>query len=129
MDYSKIIEQDSHSALVYRNRGMCYYGMKNLDSALADFDKVMQLSPNDETIAGLRKHIRELIKPPPLIPSWRDKFFATIAIPLNMKIKNFLRQMIVTFNVNLALANSRNCYIITPSTINPNMFFKNFVYA
>lgn len=61
-DFSQVIRYNSENISAYRNRGMCYYEIKNYEAALTDFEKLLQLNPNYKEIEDIKRKILNLIE-------------------------------------------------------------------
>jgi tetratricopeptide (TPR) repeat protein len=60
-DFSKVIELDNSFANAYRMRGLCYqYGPKDVTKASADFDKAVELAPQDPEAHVGRARLRAM---------------------------------------------------------------------
>ena len=55
--YNELIERNGKLQLPYYNRGFCYMNMKKYHSALADFNKVMDLQTHGDVILTFNKDV------------------------------------------------------------------------
>jgi len=53
--YNELIQRNGKLQLAYYNRGFCYINTKKYQSALADFNKVMDLQTHDDVILTFNK--------------------------------------------------------------------------
>ena len=68
--FTKSIETDENNTVVvaYRERGKCYYSLKQYENAKADLEKYAQFDSSDAFVRDLIKKIDGIILPPPPPP-------------------------------------------------------------
>ncbi|TRZ95050.1 MAG: tetratricopeptide repeat protein, partial [Dehalococcoidia bacterium] len=59
-DLSKAIELNPDYALAYYNRGNTYYRKKQADLAIADYNKVLEMSNDADLVEAAKQRIEEL---------------------------------------------------------------------
>lgn len=68
--FTKSIETDENNTVVvaYKERGGCYYSLKQYENAKADLEKYAKIDPNDVIVRNLIQEIDDIISPPPPPP-------------------------------------------------------------
>ena len=59
-DYTKALEINPRDALAYYNRGILHLNVGRADLAIADFNKVIELSDDPDLVAAARERISEI---------------------------------------------------------------------
>ncbi|MEB3356414.1 MAG: tetratricopeptide repeat protein [Synechococcales bacterium] len=52
--FSKLLEQNPHSATDYNNRGLVYFQCRQLEQAIADYNRAIELNPNLDSVYNNR---------------------------------------------------------------------------
>jgi len=59
-DFNQTLRLNPNHALAYKNRGRVYFDRKDYDKAIADFEKAMQLDPNEPESKQFLQQARQL---------------------------------------------------------------------
>jgi tetratricopeptide (TPR) repeat protein len=56
-DYSEAVRLDPKESVYYKNRGITYFNIENMNQAMIDFNKAIELNPKDAIVYKYRAEV------------------------------------------------------------------------